>query len=267
MPIVTLTTDFGTSDWFAGTMKGVVLGIAPRARIVDITHDVPSGDIRTGAFALAAACAYFPKGTIHVAIVDPGVGGSRAALAVKTKRFHFVGPDNGILSMALAAEKGVAAHRIENAAFMLQRPSRTFHGRDIFSPVAAHLACGVPITRLGPKVKDYVRLAIPTPEMDAGQRRGEVLHVDRFGNAITNIPAEAINALGGELQVTVARRTMPVRDHYEAVPNGSPVAVIGSCGFLEIAVNSGNAARRLGLKRGTRVTARQTRTVPKPFSR
>ena len=187
MSVITLTTDFGTRDWFVGTMKGVIASIAPRSTVVDLTHDLPPGDIRGGAFALAASHRFFPKGTIHVAVVDPGVGSRRKAIAVQTAKGVFVGPDNGVLSWALAKEKIRAIHALENEAYFLQPVSRTFHGRDIFAPVAAHLSRGVPIQKLGPALKDFVRLDWPEPRVRRGGFEGEVVYIDRFGNAITNL--------------------------------------------------------------------------------
>src|SRR5262245_4734331 len=143
MHVITLTTDFGTRDWFAGTMKGVILGINPRATIVDLTHGIPAGDVRTGAFALAAGYRFFPKGTVHVAVVDPGVGGKRGALAVQTANYFFVGPDNGVLSFALRDEKIKAIYRLENRELFMKAVSHTFHGRDVFAPVAAYLSRGI----------------------------------------------------------------------------------------------------------------------------
>jgi len=173
MQIVTLTTDFGTRDWFVGTMKGVMLGINPRADIVDLTHEIPAGDIRAGAFALMAGCHYFPKGTVHVAVVDPGVGGPRRAIAVQTNDYFFVGPDNGVLSWALAREQIKTVRQLEQRKYLLDSVSRTFHGRDIFAPVAAHLSRGPAIQRLGREVKDWVRLPWPQPKRSRGTIRAK----------------------------------------------------------------------------------------------
>ncbi len=256
MQIITLTTDFGTRDWFVGTMKGVVLGLAPRAAIVDITHEIPAGDIRAGAFALAAGCRFFPKGTIHVAVVDPGVGGARKAIAVQTANYFFVGPDNGVLSWALAKEKIKSVRRLENTNYFLQPVSHTFHGRDIFAPVAAHLSRGTPIRKFGPAQKDFVRLPWPRPRARHNRIEGEVVFVDRFGNAITNIENEDLNARR-ELEIFTGRKRLcQAKAFYQSVPEGQAVAVAGSSGFLEIAVNGGSAAKRFGLKIGDRVSVR-----------
>jgi len=254
--LITLTTDFGTRDWFVGTTKGVILGIAPRAAIVDITHEIPAGDIRAGAFALAAACRFFPKGTVHVAVVDPGVGGARKAIAVQTANYFFVGPDNGVLSPALAQEKIKSVRRLENTDYFLQPVSHTFHGRDIFAPVAAHLCRGTSVRKLGPAQKDFILLSWPQPHLQPNGIKGEVVFIDRFGNAITNIENIGLNPLG-RLEVFLGhKRLCSVRTFYQSVRVGQAVAVPGSSGFLEIAVNGGNAARRLGLKIGDRVSIR-----------
>ena len=276
MQIITLTTDFGMQDWFVGTLKGVILGIAPRAAIVGITHEIPAGDIRAGAFALAAGYRFFPKGTVHVAVVDPGVGGARKAIAVQTANYFFVGPDNGVLSCALAKEKLKSVHRLENTDYFLQQISHTFHGRDIFAPVAAHLSRGTPIREFGPAQKDFVRLPWPQPCVRRGCIEGEVVFTDRFGNAITNIESTSlkpktevdrsaglrpgttsVSGLNASGEVFAGRKRLcRVKAFYQSVPVGQAVAVPGSSGFLEIAVNGGSAAKRFGLKIGDRVQVR-----------
>jgi S-adenosylmethionine hydrolase len=256
--VITLTTDFGTKDWFVGTMKGVVASLAPRTSVVDLTHELPPGDIRGGAFALAASHRFFPKGTVHVVVVDPGVGSRRRGIAVQTANGVFVGPDNGVLSWALAKEKIRAIRGLENEVYFLKPVSRTFHGRDIFAPVAAHLSRGVPIQKFGPALKDFVRLAWPEPRMRRGGFEGEVVYIDRFGNAITNLE-------GGRLPSSARatceihgrrRRLCPLRTFYQAVAPKTPVALAGSSGFLEIAVNGGSAEKALGVRIGTRVVLR-----------
>jgi S-adenosylmethionine hydrolase len=259
--IITLTTDFGTQDWFVGTMKGVILGINRRAIIVDLTHEIPASDLRAGAFALAAGYRYFPKDTIHAAVVDPGVGSDRRAIAVQTANYFFVGPDNGVLSLALAGEKVKSIRQLTNAAFFLKPVSQTFHGRDIFAPVAAHLSRGVPIEKLGAPLKDFVRLDWPRPRVRGGTVEGEIVHVDRFGNLITNLDAGSLRALGRRSREVSAkrRRLCAVASCYSAVPVGQPVAVLGSTGLLEIAINGGNAAQRLGLRIGDVVAIGMTK--------
>ena len=256
MQIIALTTDFGTKDWFVGTMKGVILGLAPRAVIVDLTHEIPPGDIRAGAFALVAGYRFFPKGTIHVAVVDPGVGSVRKAIAVQTANYLFVGPDNGVLSFALAREKVKSVRQLRNANYFLQPVSQTFHGRDIFAPVAAHLARGVPVGKLGSAQKDFVRLRWPQPRARRNRIEGEVVFVDRFGNAITNIENGDLDTRR-DLEISAGRKQLCwVKSFYQSVPAGKAVAVPGSTGFLEIAVNGGSAAKRFGLKMGERVSVR-----------
>jgi len=261
-PLITFTTDFGLADWFVGTIKGVALGISPQAQIIDITHSVPPGSIRAGAFALRSAFRYFPKGTIHVAVVDPGVGSNRRAIAVRTRNYIFVGPDNGVLSWALALEKVVAVHSLDHSEYFLPQVSRTFHGRDVFSPVAAHLANGLPVAKLGWKLPSHVRLPWPEPELQDSGIVGEVVYIDHFGNAITNLDTASLAeaTAGKQVEVLLGRKRVgSLSSCYASVPKGRPVAVIESSGFLEIAVNGGNAARALRIKVGTVVTVRSPR--------
>ena len=258
MSVFTLTTDFGTHDWFVGTMKGVIASIAPAANVIDLTHDLPPGDIRGGAFALAASHRFFPKGSIHVAVVDPGVGSRRKAIAVQTAKSLFVGPDNGVLSWALAKEKIRAIHALENEAYFLQPVSRTFHGRDVFASVAAHLSRGVPIKKFGPALKDFVRLPWPRPRLRRGGVEGEVVYIDHFGNAITNLEGSLLRDSGrASCEVYAKRRSVcPLKTFYQEVPNKRPLALVGSSGFLEIAISGGSAEKALGLTIGTRVVLR-----------
>jgi S-adenosylmethionine hydrolase len=258
MPIITLTTDFGLSDWFVGTTRGVILGLNPHATVVDITHGIPPGDVRAGAFAFAASYRYFPKGTIHVAVVDPGVGSQRRAIAVRTTRYIFVGPDNGILSFALANERVTECREITNRSLFLKAVSSTFHGRDVFAPVAARLSKGMFFGRLGPALKHISQIDWPEVKRGKATLHGAIVYIDQFGNGITNFPPNAIEDLGGaECIVFLGRKRLgPLNSFYQAVPRGRPVAVIGSTGFLEIAVNGGSAADQLGLKIGQRVAVK-----------
>jgi S-adenosylmethionine hydrolase len=255
---ISLTTDFGTRDWFVGTMKGIILGIAPQAIVVDLTHEVSPGDICGGAFALAAGCQFFPKRTVHLAVADPGVGSVRKAIAVQTADYFFVGPDNGVLSFALARERINAIHQLANDEFFRPSVSRTFHGRDVFAPVAAHLSRGVAIEKLGPALTDFVRLDWPQPEVRAGVVRGEVVYVDRFGNLITNLDAASVAGFGAKPCEVFARRKRlcPVAPFYGAVDVGRPLAVVGSTGFLEIAVNGASAADKFGMGVGVQISVR-----------
>lgn len=252
--VVTLTTDFGLCDSFVGVMKGVILSRCPSARIVDITHLVPAGDVRAGAFALLTAYRFFPKGTVHVAVVDPGVGSDRRAIVARCSDATFVGPDNGLLSWTLRSEKNVVVRRIENQRLVLSPVSATFHGRDVFAPVAAYLANGGRFAEVGPETAEWITLPWPEPARAVYGWVGEVVHVDHFGNAITNLPNTTLEpACASQFTVMYGRRRVPVRSCYTAVPKRKPVAVPGSSGCIEIAVNGGNAARSLGLKRGAKV--------------
>jgi len=257
MPLITLTTDFGLTDAYVGTMKGVIAGICARARVVDITHDISPGDIRAAAFCLATAAAFFPRDTVHVAVVDPGVGSTRAALAIRTDHATFIGPDNGILGPALHEHRIIDCRRIENRDFCLPEISATFHGRDVFAPTAAHLARGRSLARVGPPHPHPIRLSWPDPVRDRACLRGEVIYLDRFGNAVTNLPAAWLTTPPGSDRLTRIRagktRSIPLGNCYASVPTGKPVAVVGSSGFLEISINRGSAAHQLHLAIGSRV--------------
>jgi S-adenosylmethionine hydrolase len=252
MSLITLTTDFGTRDWFVGTMKGVILSLAPKATLIDITHDIPPGDVWSAAYVIASAFAFFPARTVHLVVVDPGVGSRRAPLAVRAAGYHFVGPDNGVLSLALRLCNAQAIHHIENR--ILPNPSSTFHGRDIFAPAAAHLSQGISIAKLGPSATSLIRLAWPEPTLSP-RVRGSVIYVDKFGDAITNLPNRLLEK---STHIRVGRagtqRRIPVGSHYQSVPQGRPVALAGSGGCVEIAINGGHAARRLGLRVGSPVS-------------
>jgi S-adenosyl-L-methionine hydrolase (adenosine-forming) len=262
MRLITLTTDFGTDDWFVGTMKGLIASITPKTTVVDITHAIASGDIRAGAFALAASYKYFRRGTVHVAVVDPGVGSKRRPIAVQTERYFFVCPDNGVLSYALRGEKIKAVRALENTAYFLKPVSQTFHGRDVFAPVAAHLARGLAIARLGPAVTNFVRLNWPEPKLHGKSIEGQVIYFDKFGNAITNIPGATFASLRGKhFEIFKGpKRICALATYYQAVRAGQAVAVPGSSGYLEIAVNGGDARAILGLDLGDRVEVRPATT-------
>jgi S-adenosyl-L-methionine hydrolase (adenosine-forming) len=262
MRIITLSTDFGTEDWFVGTMKGVIASISPKTTVVDISHAIASGDIRTGAFALATSYKYFPKGTVHVAIVDPGVGSKRQSIAVQTERYFFVGPDNGVLSYALRGEKIKAVRALENTAYFMKPVSQTFHGRDVFAPIAAQLAAGLAIAKLGPAVTKFVRLDWPEPTLNLKSIEGEVIYIDKFGNAITNISgATFASPRGKHFEIFKGRKRLcSFATHYQAVPAGQAVAVPGSSGYLEIAVNGGDARAILELALGDSVAVRPATT-------
>ena len=254
--IITLTTDFGTADTFVGQMKGVILGIAPGATVVDLTHEVPPQDTVAGALAVESAVDAFPDGTIHVVVVDPGVGTSRRALAVRATRHVYVGPDNGVLTLALRRDEPVAMVDVTNPRYLRPRPSATFHGRDVFAPAAAYLATGVPLTDLGPAVDHAIALGLPQPDVTPEGVTAHVLAADRFGNLVTDLTGAALSAwLGGHdaggVTVHAGEQAIAgVRRTYGDVPQGAMVAYVGSGGRLEVARRGGSAAALLGLKRG-----------------
>ena len=250
-PIVTLTTDFGTRDPYVAAMKGVILGIAREARLVDLSHEVAAHDITEGALALEAAVPFFPAGSVHVAVVDPGVGTERRGLAVVTERARFVGPDNGLFTPFLEAA-GWQAFELTAPEYRLGTVSRTFHGRDVFAPAAAHLALGVAPERLGPAIDNPVRLSWPTVRETHGAVAGTVLHVDRFGNLVTSIRAEAFESFGA-IVVRISGRSLRFVGTYGDLEPAQVGAMVGSSGRLEVAVREGSAATLLRARRGTRV--------------
>lgn len=256
MGTIALLTDFGLQDWYVGVMKGVIRGIAPAADIVDLTHGLPMGDITAGACALSASYTYFPAGTIFVVVVDPGVGSSRRALIASTSRYTFVGPDNGVLAPVLAAEQDVAVHTLTNPAFQVHPVSETFHGRDVFAPAAAHFHGGAALEKFGEPASDYVGDTIPQPTVSRSQIHGEVVYIDHFGNAMTNIHQDTLSRIPGRTAVvTVEQRAkVSLKQHYAQVARGEVLALIGSSGYVELSVNGGSAADVLGLKRGSPLT-------------
>lgn len=248
MAIITLTTDFGATDNFAGVMKGVILGIAPDAAIIDLCHEIPPQDILAGALALESAVDYFPPGTIHLAVVDPGVGSERAAIAVETDRFILVGPDNGVFTLAVDKCGQFQAVELTNPEFHLSPLSATFHGRDIFAPVAAHIAKGARLFELGEPVEQLCRIALPVPKTHGFVLEAQVLRSDRFGNLITNLTQARYDAwMAGRVQsarVQIGETTVgEIRRTYADVEPGAPVAYFGSGGRLEIGVRNGSAAQ------------------------
>ena len=253
--IITLTTDFGLSGPFAGIMKGVILSIAPNVRLVDVSHDIASYDILEGAFVLGSACGYFPPGTIHLAVVDPGVGSARRPLAVWTKDYIFIGPDNGIFSLVLTPNPPApppAVYHITNERLFLNPVSQTFHGRDVFAPVAAHLACGMPIDSVGPRVSDFVRTAVPQP-VPSGENRllAEVIRIDKYGNIVTNIRAADLKE-GFCIHIGNIDVTRVCSSYAEGAP-GEVFVIEGSAGYVEVAVKQGSAAGKLQICRGAEI--------------
>lgn len=253
-PVITLTTDFGHTDAYVGVMKGVILGICPNATLVDLCHEVRPQAILQAAYLLSTAYPFFPTDTVHLAVVDPGVGSPRRPIALQTETALFVAPDNGLLGPILATASVQRIVELSNLAFHLPHPSATFHGRDLFAPVAAHLACGVPLEQMGQELApaDLVRLAIPEPHrLTDTLWLGEVIHIDRFGNLITNFQAP----LPGEVRsVRVAdRRVTRLGATFSDVGPGEPVLYLGSSGRLEIALREDSAAARLGVDLGAPV--------------
>jgi S-adenosyl-L-methionine hydrolase (adenosine-forming) len=255
--IITLTTDFGTRDAYVAEMKGVVLDIAASSgqpvTLIDLTHEVAAHDVTEGALALDAAVPFFPQGSIHLAVVDPGVGTDRRGLVVRTEQALFVGPDNGLFTPFLEAAGCWQAWELRAEEYRLGAVSRTFHGRDIFAPAAAHLAAGVLPERFGPPLDDPVRLAWPTVRAVSGAVAGAVLHVDRFGNLVTSIRAETLDGVGREVRIRLGGRRLPLVGTYGDLQAGQAGALVGSSGRLEIAVREGSAAARFKARRGTPV--------------
>lgn len=254
-PVITLLTDFGLSETYAGQMKGAILSVAPDARIIDLTHEVAPQNVVAGAFLLASSVGAFPKGTIHAAVVDPGVGGVRKILCALAGGHVYLAPDNGLLSFVFAAHEPDAVYHVKNPAYFRETVSPTFHGRDIIAPVAAHLALGLAPSKLGPRIKTYKNIEIPAPRRIMEKSlRGEVIHIDRFGNAITNISADAVKKISEPVVFADNMRVGPLAQTFGDSPRGGAVALVGSFGNLEIAVNSGSAAKTLGLEVGDPVT-------------
>lgn len=247
-PILTLTTDFGLADHYVGAMKGVILGICPRAQIVDITHEVTPYEITEGAYLIAQAYRTFPKKTVHVVVVDPGVGTARRPILMEAAGQYFIAPDNGVLSMIYLREP----HKIRllsNDKFFRHPVSRTFHGRDIFSPVAAHLAAGIPPARFGKRIEDYLKPVFQKPQR-SGKRTwvGQIVKIDRFGNIITNFHSEDFPNLENQnvsFSVGPQEVTVIARNYSETGP-GELFAVVGSGGYYEISISQGSAAKRIG---------------------
>lgn len=255
--LIALLTDFGWQDPFVGVMKGVIAGIAPAARIVDLCHDVAPQDIDHARFLLRSSAGYFPKGTIFVCVVDPGVGSSRRALCVEAGGRIYIGPDNGLFTEALA-ETGAKAREITNPKLRLAEVSQTFHGRDVFAPAAAHLAAGVPPSKLGKLVRDPVRRMTIDP-VRTGRRfwAGRVAHIDRFGNVVTNLPAQDFlpPAVRGVALAAGFEKVLRVCRCYDEAPERELFVIAGSSGTLEISLKQDSAAKRLGVAIGAPVEA------------
>ena len=256
-PIIALLSDFGLRDHYVAAMKAVALGICPDASLLDITHDIPPQDILAGALELEAIVPCLPAGTVVVAVVDPGVGSGRRGVAIEAGDLRFVGPDNGLFSLALARLPKRSVVSIEERRFARDRVSRTFEGRDRFAPAAAWLACGVQLSEMGPAVSDLVELKVPSATRSRAGIDGVVVRVDHFGNLITNIDEDGLATLGSGVTIHVAGATLDgIAGTFADVGRGALCAIVGSTGRLEIAVNGGNAAAVLNAARGTSAQVR-----------
>lgn len=256
MPLITLTTDFGCQDHYVGVMKAVILGICPDVRLVDISHDIPAQDVMAGAWVVRNAAVYFPPGTVHLVTVDPGVGTDRKAVALKINDQFFVGPDNGIFSL-IGEENSYEAYHLTNELYWKNGRSNTFDGRDIFAPVAAHLANGVQMQEMGVPLEKLVTYRWATPISDPDGIQGWVVHIDRFGNLVTNISEDIIKKTAHSLAIRIyVGNTIlhEIDETFASVTEGEPVAYIGSSGNLEIAINKGNAKVMLGVEKGAQVS-------------
>ncbi len=259
-PIVTLTTDFGLNDHFVGAMKGVILDIVPEAAIVDISHAVQAYDVLDGALAIAQAYSYFPTGTVHMVVVDPGVGTTRRPILASSDGYHFVAPDNGVLSMVYAREERIHVRHITSDHYFRQPMSNTFHGRDVFAPVAAYLAKLVDSHKFGDEIEDYVKFAAPKPKAAGENRiRAVVLKVDRFGNLVTNVTPADVPALfaakASAFKIVVGSREITeIHSTYAEGSPGEVFGILGSMGYLEIAANRGAAAQITGAGKGAEVS-------------
>lgn len=254
---ITLTTDFGTREYYVGAVKGVILATNPDVHLVDISHDIPSHDILAGAFTVAGACPWFPSGTIHLVVVDPGVGSDRRVLIASTGRHLYVAPDNGVLSLVLLREESVRVFQVTAEHYYRQPVCPTFHARDVFGPVAAWLAKGIAPEKFGSPVDDYKRLTLPPVAITETRLEGHVFHVDKFGNLISTITAPTVQEFQSRhenLRIRINEHPVSrlVRYYAEAAEN-ELVALVGSSGFLEVALPRRSAAQHLGVGRGARV--------------
>lgn len=266
-PVITLTTDFGYKDPFVGVMKGVILKINPSVNIIDVTHDIAPYNIMEAALTIGVSYEFFPAGTIHVVVVDPGVGSQRRPILVVTNNHYFIGPDNGVFSYIYNMKRSCPSpiplpqviHITSEHYFMPQR-GPTFHGRDIFAPVAAWLSKGIDISEFGEPITDYINLHIPVPIITKENTiEGEVIFIDRFGNAITNIRTQEIDTLRGinpegSLKVLVKGKQIPLKDYYSQVEDKGLYSLINSLGYLELFVCQGNASKDFGIAAGDRVS-------------
>ena len=257
MPLITFTSDFGLRDHYVGVVHGVIATIAPQVRVIDLMHGIPPHDVRAGALALYAGCPYFPDGTIHLAVVDPGVGTARRALLLRTEKFWFVGPDNGLLTLVAPLETLLGCWELTNSAYHLPGRSMTFHGRDLFGPVASHLANGVPPNELGTALAaPSTRPDLVLAPVERGETLGTVLAIDTFGNMVTSLKATTgwhDGLRGGRIRAWLSDgRLLPVST-YQAGGRRELLLLEGSAGLLEVAVANGSASATTGLGVGTSV--------------
>ena len=266
-PIITITTDFGTEDGYVPAMKGTMLSIAPAARLVDVSHEITPQDVMESAFVLQSAQPFFPDGTVHLVVVDPGVGTTRRAVALRKNDHWFVGPDNGLFPLVFNGDAPEAVVELDRPeAWRTPDPSNTFHGRDIFAPAAAHLAAGRPLAEIGSPIDSLEPLQWARPIVEPDTIRGRVVHVDHFGNCVTNIRRSTLGdalSLGADAPPTSAFPSVEgyvgstiletIHETYGAVPEGEPLLLFGSTDFLEVAVNGGNAAELLDIRKGDSV--------------
>ena len=252
--MITLTSDFGLKDPYVAEMKGVILSINPNATLIDATHEIEKFNVRMGAFVLASVAPYFPEGTVHLAVIDHSVGTKRRAILIQTKRGYFVGPDNGVLVLA-AQNQGIELMvELANSQFMLPNVSSTFHGRDVFAPAAAYLDKGVGISEFGPKIQDVVKPEFSSVKQSNGSLMGEVLYIDDFGNIITNINQTLIpTAEKAIVQLPATHIEIKVAKTYAQAKPEDPIALIGSHGFMEIALNQASAAEKFHVKTGDKI--------------
>lgn len=251
--MITLLTDFGLKDEYVGVMKGVILSIAPKALLVDLSHEIPPGDIRQAGWLLSWAWSYFPRGTVHLVVVDPGVGSDRRILCFAYRGHLFLAPDNGVLSLLLRTLKHPRLYAVTNQRYALRPIAHTFQGRDIFAPVAAYLSKGLSPSRLGPRVSRWRHLAFPRAVQNRqGDWKGQIIQIDRFGNAMTNLPALALSPrprkVFSPFRLRVKGRRLEIKRSYQMAGKSKAVAIPNSRGLLEIAVQGGSASQRLGLK-------------------
>jgi S-adenosylmethionine hydrolase len=257
MSIVTLTTDFGGRDAFTASVKGVILKISPQTQIIDISNEIGPQDIWEAAYTLKSAYSHFPKGTIHLAVVDPGVGSGRRPIIAVTESFYFVGPDNGLFSLIYQEAERLRVHHITSTHYFLPNPGPTFHGRDVFAPVAGWLAKGIPSGNFGEEITDYTKLNIPSPKINGKNIEGNIVHIDRFGNLVSNITFKDIqptisegNDLNNATVVVAGKEIKGLKKYYAEAAPGEPGAILNSSGALEIFLYRQNARTTLSVKRG-----------------